>query len=149
MIRTLIVCLALAIPATADDVTLESLAWMSGHWSATVDGEEMEEVWLAPRGGMMTGMHRDVKENGRTFFEFLRITRTPDGIVYLAQPKGLAPTPFKLSEATHHRVVFANPEHDYPQRIIYALRDGRLCARVEGPQRGKEMSEEWCWSRVE
>lgn len=144
--RRLILCLALAVPAFAGDVKLEDLSWMTGHWSATVDGAEMEEVWLAPKGGVMPGMHRDVK-NGRAFFEFLRIAVTPDGLVYLAQPKGQPPTPFKLTESTKGRVVFANPEHDYPQRIIYDLRDGRLCARVEGPQDGKEVAEEWCWMR--
>ena len=145
--RRLLVCLLLSLPLFAADAKLEDLVWMSGHWSATVDGTEMEEVWLAPSGGLMTGMHRDVRENGKTFFEFLRIADTSTGIVYLAQPKGLAPVPFKLVESTTHRVVFANPEHDFPQRIIYALREGRLCARVEGPQNGKDVNEEWCWTK--
>ena len=145
--KRLLLCSLLALPLFAGDPKLADLSWMSGHWSATIDGTEMEEVWLAPKGDVMTGMHRDVRANGKTFFEFLRIAQTSDGIVYLAQPKGQPPTPFKLVESSQDRVVFANPDHDFPQRILYALRDGRLCARVEGPQNGKDVNEEWCWAR--
>ena len=103
----------------------------------------MEEVWLAPAGGVMLGMHRDAKGE-KVSFEFFRIAKTPEGLVYLAQPGGRPPTPFKLTEATATRAVFENPQHDFPQRIIYALRDGRLCARVEG---GTETAQEWCWAK--
>lgn len=98
--KRLLLCSLLALPLFAGDPKLADLAWMSGHWSATIDGTEMEEVWLAPKGDVMTGMHRDVRANGKTFFEFLRIAQTSDGIVYLAQPKGQPPTPFKLVESS-------------------------------------------------
>ncbi len=142
--KRLLFCLALALPLSA--ATVADLAWMSGHWKGTVDGTVMEEIWTDPRGGMLLGMHRDAGANGKTFFEFLRIEETKEGLVYLAQPKGAVPTPFRVVEITQNRVVFANPRHDFPQRIIYTLVDGRLCARVEGD--GSE-AEEWCWTKAE
>jgi len=90
----------------------------------------------------MLGMHRDAK-GAKASFEFLRIVETADGLVYLAQPGGKPPTPFKLSELAKDRVVFANPEHDFPKRILYMLREKQLCARVEGDG---EAAEEWCWN---
>ena len=123
---------------------VEDLAWMTGHWGATIDGVEMEEVWLAPNGGVMLGMHRDVKKT-KTFFEFLRIATTPEGVAYLAQPGGRPATPFLLTEVTPTRAVFANPKHDFPQRITYTLEEGRLCARVEGEG---QPPESWCWSKM-
>ncbi|HUR81211.1 MAG TPA: DUF6265 family protein [Thermoanaerobaculia bacterium] len=122
---------------------VQSLAWMSGHWSATVDGVEMEEVWLAPKNDVMVGMHRDVK-GAQSSFEFMRIANTPEGVAFLAQPGGKPVTPFPLVESSGTRVVFANPKHDYPQRIIYFLRDGQLCATVEGEG---QPSESWCWTK--
>ena len=128
-------------------VSLTDLSWMAGHWGGTVDGVQMEEVWLAPRGKVMPSVHRDVRPDGRTSFEFARIAVTNSGIVFFAQPNGKAETPFALVESTKQRAVFENLEHDFPQRIIY-WRDGdQLCARVEGRINGKEESEEWCWSR--
>jgi hypothetical protein len=141
--KRLLLCLALALPLSA--ATVNDLAWMAGHWKGTSDGTAMEEIWTAPGGGMLLGMHRDVGANGRAFFEFLRIEETKEGLVYLAQPKGAVPTAFRMVELSDRRVVFANPQHDFPQRIIYSLQDGRLCARVEG-ENGRP--EEWCWTRA-
>jgi hypothetical protein len=82
-------------------------------------------------------------------FEFLRIQATPEGVVYFASPRGAAPTPFKLAELGEKRVVFENRQHDFPQRILYWLDPaGTLHARIEGPQGGKTVSEEWVWTRA-
>ena len=140
--KTLLLLAALAVPLAASP-KLEDLSWMTGHWCATIDGWAMEEIWLAPAGGMMLGLHRDVKGT-KSSFEFIRIASTADGITYLAQPGGRPATAFTLIEATSTRAVFTNPKNDFPQRIIYTLVDGRLCARVEG---GNEKAQEWCWAR--
>jgi hypothetical protein len=138
----LLLSLAIALPLCAE-TKLADLSWMTGHWASTVDSVEMEELWSSPGGGMMLGLHRDISKK-RTSFEFIRIEETKDGIVYLAQPGGRPPTPFKLTESTANRVVFANPEHDFPKRIIYWLHEGQLCARVEGDG---ESAEQWCWAK--
>ncbi|HVS02327.1 MAG TPA: DUF6265 family protein, partial [Thermoanaerobaculia bacterium] len=112
--------------------TLADLAWMTGSWEGTSGEVRMEEHWTAPAGGLMVGMHRDVGE-GRSFFEFLRLEETAAGITYLASPRGRPATPFPLVEVGEQRAVFANPEHDFPQRIVYWREGARLCARIEGP----------------
>jgi uncharacterized protein YfiM (DUF2279 family) len=128
---------------------LSKLAWLAGHWTGTDQGIEMEEHWLAPKANTMMGLHRDVK-GGRTIsFEFLRIEATADGITYWASPRGKPATPFRLKEAQDKRVVFENPEHDFPQRIIYWLgADGSLHAKTEGTISGKNAAEEWTWQRT-
>jgi hypothetical protein len=140
----LLLSLTLSLPLFAA-TKLDDLAWMAGRWTATIEGVQMEEIWLAPSGGLLLGMHRDVSAK-RTSFEFLRIAETKDGIAYLAQPGGKAPTAFALAESSAHRVVFANPQHDFPKRILYWLDAGNLCARVEGDGGA---GEEWCWSRAD
>ena len=82
-------------------------------------------------------------------FEFLRIETAGPSLVYVAQPGGRPPTRFPLAETGARRAVFANPQHDFPQRILYWLDDaGALHARIEGPQNGKTVSQEWTWTRV-
>lgn len=148
--------LALPVPSWSADppaattvtasVTLDSLAWLAGSWSGTTDKIFSEEHWMAPRGNTMVGMHRDLRDGRTLIFEFMRIEATPEGIVFMAQPKGRPATPFPMVEMGPRRVVFANPKHDYPQRIIYALaREGVLQARVEGERNGKLWFEEWSW----
>jgi len=127
---------------------VNDLAWMQGSWGGEKDGVVMEELWTAPRGGAMLGLHRDVKGERLVSWEFLRIQATGDGVFYYASPRSAPPTAFKLVEAGDKRAVFENKEHDFPQRILYWVdARGALHARIEGPQDGKTVSEEWTWSR--
>jgi Domain of unknown function (DUF6265) len=53
-----------------------------------------------------------------------------------------------VAELGERKVVFANLQHDYPQKITYRLTpDGSLNARVEGAVKGRRMAEEWTWKR--
>ena len=128
---------------------LEDLGWMAGHWRGTVDGVEYEEVWLAPSGRLMLGMHREVTAAKPAWFEFLRIEERSDGIFYVAMPGGNPPTDFKMKIVSATRVEFENRQHDFPQRIVYRLDGPRLCAEVSGPGKSGERSEQWCWERSE
>ena len=121
------------------------LAWMAGCWR----GEAGEECWLAPRGGMMIGVNRGPEREGKApFFELLRVVEDEQGLVLQAQPGGrFPPTPFRATEIGDSRVVFANPEHDFPQRITYSLDGQTLRARVEAQRDGEWRGFEQVWSR--
>ena len=130
----------------APKVALADLSWMSGSWSGTSSGIEMEEHWTAPKGNSMFGVHRDVAKGRTASFEFLRIEQQGEQIVYLSMPNGRSPaTPFPLKEISGTRVVFENPAHDFPQRVIYWKDGNDLRARIEGTINGKAGSEEWRW----
>jgi hypothetical protein len=125
---------------------------MAGHWAGTAGPLQMEEIWTTADGGALVGLHKDVAaRNGAprlVSFEFLRIETSGASLVYVAQPGGRPPTRFPLAETGPNRAVFANPAHDFPQRILYWLdAAGALHARVEGPQGGKTVGEEWTWTR--
>lgn len=100
---------------------------------------------MSPAGSVMTGMNRTVRNDGRTAFEFLRITATENGLVYIASPGGSPGTEFPLKEAGRHTVTFENPTHDFPQRIIYTRRDNTLTGRIEGVINGQPRQAEWQW----
>ncbi len=141
-----------AIPAESASVSqkaakeLESLAWMTGCWVGEEADVRTEECWTAPGGGILLGMHRDIRPSGKSFFEFLRISIEGDGIAYWGSPMGRTPTSFPGKEIGEKRVVFENAAHDYPQRIIYWLEDdGSLSARVEGDVKGTLRQESWRW----
>lgn len=140
----------LAGPAPSPDAqaALVRLSWMVGGWGAERDGEWGEEHWIAPRGGTMLGVHRDVRGGRTSGFEFLRIEARPDGLVYLASPGGRPATEFRAVEVTDDRVTFENPEHDFPQRIVYWRTREALHARIEGKTGGKEARMEWRWMRL-
>ena len=96
----------------------------------------------------MLGLSRSTKESQKPFFEYLRIESTEDGIVYFASPLGKNETRFPMTELSEREVVFENPEHDFPQRIIYQLEGTELRARLEGVVNGQPRSEQWRRRRV-
>jgi hypothetical protein len=146
-LAVLVATTTIGAEAPAGDVA--RLGWLEGRWEGTSGGLEMEEQWSSVRGGALLGVHRDVKDGRMVAFEFLRIQATPDGIVYFASPGSRPPVPFKLVELGERRAVFENRQHDFPQRIVYWIdAAGALNARIEGPQGGKTISEQWVWKRA-
>jgi hypothetical protein len=132
--------------AASDRGPIGALAWMAGCWV----GEGGEECWLAPLGGTMLGVNRGPeREDRQPAFEFLRIVEQDGVLVFLASPGGQAPpVAFPATEIGEARVVFENPEHDFPQRITYWLEDGRtLRARVEALEDGEWGGFEATWKR--
>lgn len=114
---------------------ISELAWLAGSWSGEHDGGTIEEHWMAPAGGTMSGMNRLVMGGKTAFHEYLRLKQNADGTIdYLAQPVGRCPpTPFRLTELSATKAVFENPTHDDPKLIRYELAsDGSLTATTEG-----------------
>ena len=132
----------MATPALAGD-----LDWLAGHWCGANGKTFSEETWMAPRGGLLVGMHRDTRDGKVAGFEFMRIARQEGRWVFLAQPGGSAVTPFPAERVEERRIVFANPAHDFPKRVIYSRPDAdTLHARVDdGRDDGKAL--EWAWRR--
>ena len=142
LVAAVVMLLAVSSPAAvADQASTEApaggiagLSWLAGCWV----GEGGEECWLAPRGGMMIAVNRAPAREGKLpFFELLRIVEDDEGLLFLAQPGGRAPaTPFRAVEVDEQRVVFANPEHDFPQRLTYWREGLTLRVRVEARGEG-------------
>lgn len=119
---------------------IEALGWLKGCWAGGSGAREVEEQWTKPAGKSMLGLSRTVAEGRTVAYEFIRIVEEEDGtIYYVAKPSNQREARFKLAHLTASEAVFENPEHDFPQRVIYRLeKDGSLFARIEGVSRGKQ-----------
>jgi hypothetical protein len=130
-----------AINAQNDGANIKDLAWLAGCWEQRNDARNMviSEQWMAPAGGTMIGMSRTVRDGKTTGYEFIRIVERADGIFYIARPsQNKDETEFRLTGASAKRAEFVNPEHDFPQRIVYTLTEtGDLNARAEATRDGK------------
>jgi hypothetical protein len=131
--QTLLVLVTLA---QAADVA--ALSWMSGCWRQHSESRTVDEMWMAPSGGGMLGMSRTVAKGRIAEHEFLQIRVVDGRIVYIARPSGQPEAMFTAAKVGAREVVFENPAHDFPQRIIYRLQpDGGIAARIEGTRDGK------------
>ena len=135
----------LAFAASAAGI--DDLAWMAGSWIQSKGGIDTEEQWLAPKGGLMLGAGRTVKDGKAVDFELLRIEAKDGKPVYLAMPQARPATEFRTIEQATTKVVFERDGDDFPKRVMY-WRDGdALMARIEGTVRGQPRSREWRYER--
>ncbi len=120
----------------ADSATpsVQALYWLSGCWSSANAESGSGEQWMPPAGGTMLGTSRVVRSGKTVAYEFIQIRETGDeGLEFIAKPSGQAEAAFQLLTLSEREVIFENPQHDFPQRIIYRLAaDGVLKARIEG-----------------
>ncbi len=140
---TLIMSGSFAVRGQGGDakVSIEGLGWLTGCWemSARNGSLVISEHWMKPAGGSMIGMSRTVSGGKTASWEFIRIVADGGGLRYIAKPNtNKDETVFKMARSSAAEVIFENPAHDFPQRIIY--RNGgtdSLFARIEGTRNGK------------
>ena len=101
------------------------------------------EQWMKPAGQSMMGMSRTVAGGKTVFTEYLQIREREGQVAYIAAIGiGAKPVVFRQIKRTDAEVVFENPEHDFPQRIIYRRESAdKLFARIEGKEKGSK--KEW------
>jgi hypothetical protein len=134
------------------DHTLARVAWLAGSWIS--DDGQTEEHWTAARAGMMLGVNRTHRGDTPVHHEFLMLVEEQGRIEYRAFPVGQAPTVFVLrprqdDDRLEDEVVFVNPTHDYPQRVIYR-REGpdHVTATIEGNDGWKAKRASWRFARM-
>ena len=104
---------------------------------------------MKPAGNMMLGMSHTVVNGKTREYEFIRIVQEENrDIFFVAQPSGQKEAQFKLISVSEREARFENPEHDFPQRIIYRRDGDSLVGRIEGTSKGKERAVDFPLQRV-
>jgi len=126
---SLVVALVAAPLAAQEQTAFPS--WMAGAWALS-DGESWtEEFWTSARGGIMIGASREGRGETLRTWEAIRILRKADGtLAYIPMPNGGAPVEFAMVRQDARSIEFANPAHDFPQRIRYWREGERLHAEI-------------------
>lgn len=137
----------------------EKLIWLKGTWVArpsSRDGNRDSdmvsvEIWKRIDAHTLEGHSYTIKEGDTVFTEKLKLEQNEKGIFYVATvPHNPGPVYFKLVRVDENEAVFENPEHDFPNRIIYRRERGEvetLHARIEGVRKGKESAVDFWFTR--
>ena len=150
LMASLLMGLPSAAPAQ-EPASVEALAWLAGCW-ASVGGEAGSgEQWTSPAGKTLFGVNCTVRNSKTVAHEFLQIRETDAGeIEYIAKPSGQTEATFLMVRLSEGEVVFENPAHDFPQRIIYRLKPGgNLEARIEGNVDGEVRTADFPMKRID
>jgi hypothetical protein len=117
--------------------TIKDVSWIAGCWEYTRGPRHVVEQWTAPEGGTMMGVSRTVNNGKTTEWEFLIIREGSRGLDYVAKPSGQPEATFTAARVSAGEVVFENPTHDFPTRIIYKRDGDVLGAAIEGTMNGQ------------
>lgn len=140
--RPLTIRLVLALTASLAFLgaapSVENLAWLRGCWEGGSDSSRFTEHWMRPEGGTMLAISRTTSGAKTVAYEFMRVWTDEKGrIFFTAHPSGQPTATFALMKLSREEVVFENPDHDFPQRIIYRKTDEGITGRIEGTSNGK------------
>ena len=157
MRRLFVVLTAVFVPSAQHTLSAQRtnvvshLSWISGCWQQTgANGRLVEEQWMTPRGNTMMGMSRTVRGDSLIEYEQLRIGERAGKAVYYALPSGQTASEFTAAAVSDTVVVFENPQHDFPQRIIYRKRGAdSIVARIEGTMNGRSRGVDFPYAKVQ
>jgi hypothetical protein len=110
-----------------------SLHWLVGTWERTnvKPGIKAHEEWHLDSANHLRGIGLTMKEEDTLFIERIQILMDENNIYYVADVKGnQAPVYFAFTTLTKNGFVCENPEHDFPKKIEYNLKDSILTVRI-------------------
>jgi len=150
---SLLILLCLAANCFAPEPKKAKIAqagWLAGTWQLDESGRTITEHWMSPAGGTMLGMSRTIAGSRTVEHEFILLREDNDGgLSYVAKPSRQPEAAFKLTNATASELVFENTAHDFPQRILYTLKNAtNLVAAIEGTKNGKSRRLEFNYIRT-
>lgn len=131
---------------------MAKVAWLTGNWGHTSKEGALTENWVKANDSVMHGeSYFVVGEKDTVFAETVELAETNGKMVYTVTVPGQneeKPVPFELTSANENQLVFENPKHDYPNKIVYnKIGNDSVMAEISGMQKGKPASEQFGMKR--
>ena len=135
----------LSCKKTEIDKQLHLLVWLIGTWENKSEEGDMVETWAKNNDSLYSGSSYFIKGKDTLHSESIQLTQKADVVLYTPTVKGQnnnQPISFQLTKQTPKQLVFENPKHDFPQKIVYQqITADSLVATISGMQQGKASSE--------
>lgn len=119
--------------------------WLLGNWENKSDDGDLLETWKKVNDSLYDGESYFIKGKDTLHFEKIQMKQKGEALYYIATIKGQnndKPVTFKHNDTIEKQLVFENPKHDYPQRIVYSqITKDSIIIQISGIQQGKPSSE--------
>jgi len=157
MKKTLIILAAITLCVSCKkskkENKLESMQWLIGTWENKSDEGDMIETWSKTNDSLYVGTSYFIKEKDTLDSESIELKQKGETILYVPTVKGQnnnQPVTFQLTQQTPKQLVFENPKHDFPQKIVYQqITADSLVATISGIQQGKASSDSFPMKKKE
>jgi len=118
-------------PQSLSSPKLADFAWLEGRWRADWGPRVAEQVWLAPKAGMMLGDFRLIENDKVLVVEFFTLVEKAGGIKFYFRHFTPELVPWEKSEATLLNLAvadakkfdFENSSNGRPKRTIFTRID--------------------------
>lgn len=129
-----------AVEAVSPAAALATPSFPAGHWRGpfgpAAENAFFDATYTTNDGGVVLSASRMLQAGAVTHFEFERFAIVDNALTLTPFPDGKETVSFTYvpSENGPTRAVFANPQHDYPTRLEYALVEpDHLTIRLSAP----------------
>jgi len=120
---------------------LNKLDWFIGSWTGVTSESTFAETWQKVNDTLFTGQSYFIKGSDTLNSETISLQQHDTSVFYVPLVEGQndnKPIFFKLTFSDGTNAVFENPEHDFPQKIVYQLKENdSLIATISGNNNGK------------
>jgi hypothetical protein len=124
---------------------IEKANWFLGRWENNSAEGNLSENWKKVNDSTFFGECYFVINNDTVFAEHISLEERNGKLSYIASvpnQNNEQPVPFVMTEGTGQKLVFENPNHDYPTTIIYnQVGKDSLVAEIRGAKEGKTKNE--------
>jgi hypothetical protein len=118
-------------PQSVPGPRLSDFAWLEGRWRGDWGPRVAEQVWMAPKAGMVLGDFRLIENDKVLVVEFFTLVEKPGGINFYFRhfTPELVPweksdaTLLKLTTADPKKSAFENPANGKPKRVVFTKVD--------------------------
>lgn len=127
---------------------LAKAEWFIGEWGNKSAEGELTERWKKENDSVYLGeSYFVVGEEDTVFAEKVRLEELNGKLNYIVSIPGQnkeLPVSFEMTSSTDNQIVFENPKHDYPNKIIYNLVEkDSLLAEISGLKKEKPFTEKF------
>lgn len=124
---------------------LQQASWLLGSWQSELPEGTIVEEWKTLNDSVFSARSFFVSGKDTSFGETITLEQKGEELYYIPVVKDQnqgKPVSFRLTSPAGAELAFENPEHDFPQRIVYRkTAEDSLMTEVSGTMQGKFHSE--------
>ncbi len=131
---------------------LKQMNWLIGNWENKLPIGTLTENWKKENDSIFIGQSFFIKAKDTLHNENIELNQVGDDVYYIPTVIGQnndEPVTFKLTTITTNQIVFENPKHDFPQKIVYSkITNDSIIATISGIQQGKASKESYPMKKI-
>jgi len=131
---------------------IKKAVWLIGTWENKTSRGSIYETWSKTSNNEFSGRSYALTEKDTVVFETIRLVQEQDTLFYIPTVKKQndnLPVRFTLKTLSDTRLVFENPQHDFPQIISYTkITTDSLIAEISGMKNGQKRKQAFPMKRV-